>query len=157
MVIQRWQSVLLLCAVIMMVCFSFLSLGQIQMPEYTLNFTALGFRIEGEATAGGPAGWITYTWPLFIISLIAMILPAITIFCYKNLKLQKRLCLIELVLIVGVIGCGCVYGYRTFAPDYSVSWSSLALAPVIAFLADLFAYQRICADARLLREADRIR
>jgi hypothetical protein len=43
MVIQRWQSVLLLVAAVAMATFSFLSLGQIQLSDYTLNFTTLGF------------------------------------------------------------------------------------------------------------------
>lgn len=156
MQIQRWQSVLLLCAVVMMACFTFLSLGQIQMPDYTLNFTTIGFQIEGISTDGGPSGWSLYTWPLFAVSLLSAILPAVAIFSYKNLKVQKRICLVELLIIIVVIANACLYGYRSFSP-YSVSWSSLALAPVIAFLADLFAYQRICADERLLKAADRLR
>ena len=54
MVIQRWQSVLLLIAAVVMGCFTFMSLGQVQLPDYTCNFTTLGFDIEGIATDGGP-------------------------------------------------------------------------------------------------------
>ena len=50
MVIQRWQSVLLLIVAALMGSFTFLSLGQIQMPEESLNFTTLGFEIEGIPT-----------------------------------------------------------------------------------------------------------
>ncbi len=68
MVIQRWQSVLLLIAVIVMAAFTFMSLGQIQLPEYTLNFTTLGFYIEGEATNGAATGYVANTWLFFIVS-----------------------------------------------------------------------------------------
>ena len=40
MVIQRWQSVLLLIAAVVMGCFTFMSLGQVQLPDYTCNLTA---------------------------------------------------------------------------------------------------------------------
>lgn len=156
MVIQRWQSVLLLIAAVMMGCFTFMSLGQIQLPEYTCNFTTLGFSIEGEATGDGPTGYVLHTWVFFAVSLLSCILPFIAIFCYRNLRLQKRLCLLEILMLVGVTCIGCVYGYRTFA-EASVSWSSLIIAPLLAFFADVFAYNRICSDQRKLRAADRIR
>ncbi len=75
MVIQRWQSVLLLITTVMMGIFTFLSLGQIQLPEYTLNFTTLGFCIEGDATNGAQSGFVAHTWVLFILSLMSCILP----------------------------------------------------------------------------------
>ena len=55
-----------------------------------------------------------------------------------------------------VVAIGCSYGYWYF-DGYQVSWSSLIVAPLLAFVADIMAYNRICADQRLLRAADRIR
>ena len=157
MVIQRWQSVLLLCAVVLMACFTFLSLGQVQMPDYTLNFTSIGFKIEGISTEGAPSGYYLHTWPLFTVSLLSALLALVAIFSFKNLRFQKRLCLLELVLLVTVIAMGCVYGYKTISP-YSVSWSTLgAGAPLLSFIAVVMAYQRICADDRKLKAADRLR
>lgn len=153
MVIQRWQSVLLLCAVICMACFTFLSLGQLQSPEYTLNFTTLGFTYEG---SNAPAHYAASTWILFVISLLSAVLPFITIFLFKNLALQKRLCLIESLILVAVIIVGAVYGYH--APyEGTVSWSSLACAPFISLIAIAMAYQGISKDARLLRDSERLR
>ncbi len=156
MVIQRWQTVLLLIAAAVMACFTFMSLGQIQLPDYTCDFTTMGFKIEGEATNGGPTGYAAYTWPFFTVSLLSFMIPAIAIFCYKKLKLQKTLCLVEVLFLIAILGCGCGYGYFQF-PEAQVEWSSLIVAPLLALVADVFAYNRICADARLLRAADRIR
>lgn len=156
MVIQRWQSVLLLITAIVMACFTFCSLGQVQLEDYSLNFTTLGFSIEGESTEGGASGYVLYSWPMFIVSLLSAILPLINIFLYKNLSLQKMICLIEVLFILAVVGIGCIYGYNSFAPHY-VSWSSLIVAPLLAFLADVYAYNRIESDRRKLRDADRLR
>ena len=73
MVIQRWQSVLLLIVAALMGSFTFLSLGQIQMPEESLNFTTLGFEIEGIATDGAQSGFRAHTWIFFIVSLMSAI------------------------------------------------------------------------------------
>lgn len=156
MVIQRWQSVLLLIAAVVMACFTFMPLGQVQMSEYTCNFTTIGFEIEGTATDGGPSGYVMHTWGLFAVSLLSFIIPLVAIFCYKNLKLQKMLCVIEVLFLLTVTAMGCIYGYSTF-DGASVSWSSLIIAPLLAFIADIFAYNRICADNRRLRAADRLR
>lgn len=155
MVIQRWQSVLLLVAAVMMGCFTFFSLGQVQLPEFSLNFTTLGFSIEGEVTSG-PAGYVMHSWPLFILSLMSCVLPLINIFLFRNLRQQKTLCLIEVLFIVAVTCMGAYYGYYGIE-NGAVSWSSLIIAPLIAFFADVFAYFRINSDKKLLESVDRFR
>lgn len=156
MVIQRWQSVLLLIVAICMGCFTFMSLGQVQLPDYTLNFTTFGFSYEGEATNGAPVGYLMHTWGLFIVALLSAIIPVINIFLFKNLRLQKRLCMIEILFLIAVIAGGAIYAY-TGVDNGAVSWSSLVCAPFIALLADIMAFNRINADDRLLKSADRLR
>ena len=156
MVIQRWQSVMLLVTVALMACFSFLSLGQVQTADYTYNFTCLGFSIEGEPTDGTPHGYQIYTWFLFIVAVMSAILPLINIFNYKNLPLQKRVCLIEIVFILCAI---CIAGWEGYKgiPGYMCSWSSLALAPFLSLILMVMAWTFINKDHKLLKSVDRIR
>lgn len=154
MVIQRWQSVFLLISAVLMACFTFMSIGQVQMPEYSLNFTTLGFSIEGESTQGAPSGYICHTWIFFVMSLMSFLIPLINIFLFRNLKLQKTMCVVEVFFLLAVFGCG--INYLDFE-GYKVGWSSLIIAPLIAFISDLLAYNRIKADQKALRSADRIR
>ena len=156
MVIQRWQSVLLLIVAALMGSFTFLSLGQIQMPEESLNFTTLGFEIEGIPTDGAQSGYRAHTWIFFIVSLMSAIIPLINIFLFRNLRLQKTLCLVEVLFILATVGVGCVYGYSLLSPYY-VSWSSVIIMPLLAFLGDVMAYNRINSDLKLLSSADRLR
>lgn len=156
MVIQRWQSVLLLVAAVVMAVFSFASLGQIQTEDFSFNLTTLGLTYEGEATDGAPTGFAVNTWWFFAISLVSALLPLIAIFCFKNGKLQKRLCLIEVLFLVAVIACGAVLGYNV-VPGSAPSWSTVIICPFLALIADVMAYQRICADWRLLRDSERLR
>ncbi|MDE5813309.1 MAG: DUF4293 domain-containing protein, partial [Muribaculaceae bacterium] len=123
MVIQRWQSVMLLIAGVMMGIFSFCSLGQIQASDYTFNVTALGIVREGIATASGEATGIT-TASLFILSLLSAILPIIDIFCFKNLPLQKKVTLVS-ALFSAVAGIIAAFTASQFASDFSanVGWS----------------------------------
>ncbi len=156
MVIQRWQSVLLAIACVMMAFFTFLSLGQVQLPDATLNFTRVGFQIEGEQANGASNVWYMQTVHFCIISLLSAIIPLISIFLFKNLKLQMKTCLIEVLFIVVVIVIAGYEGYYAI-PDGTVSWSSMIVAPFIALIATVMAYSRISADYRTLRSVDRIR
>lgn len=155
MVIQRWQSVLLLIAVIMMALFSFMSLGQLQTDMYTFNFTALGFSVEGEYPAELKPEGIS-TWYFFAVSLLTAILPLIAIFCYRNYKLQCRLCLIECLLLACVCIIGASLAY-TVVDGAEVQWSSLVCAPFISLITVIMAYNRIVADRRAIDSINRIR
>lgn len=157
MVIQRWQSVMLLIAGVMMGIFSFCSLGQIQTADYTFVVTALGIAREGIATAAGEATGIG-TLVLFIMSLLAAILPLIDIFCFRNMALQKKVALVS-ALFACVAGVIAVFTASGFASDFkaSVGWSTFICAPVIALIADLLAFRLITGDQKKLRAADRLR
>ena len=147
---------MLLITAALMGCFTFLSLGQVQLETMSLNFTTLGFSIEGISTDGAPSGMEQYTWGFFLVSLMSCIIPLLDIFIYKNLRFQRMLCLVEMVFLLGVIAIAAIYGYWIFAPAH-VSWSSLALAPFLALFTTWMAWRMIGKDQRLLRSADRLR
>ncbi len=157
MVIQRWQSVMLLIAGVMMGIFSFCSLGQIQAADYTFNITSLGICREGIATAPDEATGIGTIY-IFVVSILACILPLIDIFCFRNMNLQKKVVLISALFTVaaGVIAAFTASG---FASDFgaSVAWSSFIGAPLVALIADILAYRLISGDQKKLRAADRLR
>lgn len=154
MVIQRWQSVLLLVAAGVMAAFTFMSLGQVQTPEITYNITTMGFAPEGVSTDGAQA--CVSTWYFFILSLLTVLVPLIAIFTFKRTSLQKTLCLVNVLFLIAVYAVGALTGYNTFDGG-TVGWSSLIIAPLLAICATIMAYNRIRSDERLLRSADRLR
>lgn len=155
MVIQRWQTLLLFVAAAVMACFSFLSLGQITTVDYTFNFTSLGFFEEGQP-AMGAENIVVHTWYFFILSVTTIVVLLLDIFLFKNLRLQKRVCLVGILFIVadacvaGLLGYCCIEGG-------SIGWSTVILCPFIALLSSIFAYYRMSADYNLLKSADRLR
>ncbi|MDE6536710.1 MAG: DUF4293 domain-containing protein [Muribaculaceae bacterium] len=157
MVIQRWQSLMLFMAALLMGFFTFMSLGQVQLPDLTtLNFTTFGFQYEGTQPTGAADPYYMQTWGFFVISLLTCILPFINIFLFKNTRLQKMVCLIELLLLVAVIVVGAIYGYNGI-DNAAVSWSTIICAPFLALIITVMAFNRISADERLLRSAERFR
>lgn len=153
MVIQRWQSVLLLVSVILMSCFSFLSLGQIQTEFVTYNFTACGIYAEGIAA---PESMPVSTWYIFAISILSVVLSLIAIFTFKNLRLQKRLCLLTVLAIICVIIACAIIAYQQFG-GANIEWSSIVCAPFISLISVIMAYQRINRDQKLIMASERLR
>lgn len=156
MVIQRWQSLLLLVAAVMMGCFTFFSLGQVTTQDFTFNFTSLGFSYEGEPTDGAPGGTYLSTWYFFAVSLTSAILLLIDIFLYGNLPLQKKVAWIGIIFIVASAAIAASLGYTTISGG-TIGWSSVALCPLFALVSVLLALGRIQSDHNKLRSADRIR
>ena len=156
MVIQRWQSVLLLVASIMMACFTFSSLGQVQTQDYSLSFTTLGFTYEGISANYAPGSYFLSTVYLFILSLTTSVLILLDIFLFKNLRLQKQVCLISILFIIASAAVAAGIGY-TSVEGYYVSWSSMALCPLLAVIACIYAFSCMRRDERRLKAVDRLR
>jgi len=158
MVIQRWQSLLLLVAAVMMGCYTFFTLGQIQTTEYTFRFTSLGFFYEGEPTDGAPGGTLINTWYFFILSLTTAVVLLADIFLYRNLNLQKRICLVGILMVIASAATCFALGYQAIEGALDVDWNSMSfIAPILALCASVLAYNRMQSDDRKLKAADRIR
>lgn len=156
MVIQRWQSVLLFFAALMMGVFTFSSLGQVQTADFTLNFTSLGFTYEGVATNGAPTGYFLHTWYFFIVSLASALLMLLDIFLFKNFRLQKSVCCISILFAIASTAVAAGIGYYS-VDGADVSWSTMAFCPLLAIFACIMALRCIRRDERLLRSVDRLR
>ncbi len=156
MVIQRWQSLLLLISAVMMAVFTFCSIGQISTEDFTFNFTSWGLTYEGEATDGAPTGTYLSTWYFFTVSLTSAILLLIDIFLYGNLPLQKKVAWIGIIFIVTASAIAASLGY-TAVEGGSISWSGVVICPLIALCGTLLALNRIQSDHNKLRSVDRIR
>ena len=83
MVIQRWQSVLLLVAAVMMSLFTFITIGSIEKDGVVYSFDTLGLH-----TSQGTA---CSTWAFFVLSLLSALLPLINIFkLNEEINLQEE-------------------------------------------------------------------
>lgn len=156
MVIQRWQSVLLLVAAVMMGLASFATLAQINSTDFTYLYSAVGVKYAGIPDADAPEGWVFRSWTLFILSIASAILPFISIFLYKNLKKQMSTVLISILFCITVSAIAGVSAY-TFATGASVDWTQVACAPLLALVAEVMAWQRIKSDKKKITDACRIR
>lgn len=147
MVLQRWQSLYLLLAAICMAVYAFLPVAEI-----TYNFNTFTLNMMGGITGFENMG---YMWSFFTISLLISVFTLITIFKFKNLKLQKNLCLISgcltLVLLVSLMIVTMMLDCSAFKITF------YNVLPVVTIVLFYMADGAITKDQKILSSYDRIR
>jgi hypothetical protein len=151
--IQRIQTLFLLGAVIFLALMLFLPLAEI-LAGGGITYTGMsrGLRIDSGEFA-------VSTWPVFILVLVTAVLLFITIFLYRNRKLQIRFCVYAIVLGFGQIGLMYYFWVLIFrqlvVEDFSIR--SPVVFPVVAIILTYLAFRGIRKDEILIRSIDKIR
>lgn len=131
MVIQRIQTLWLLISAALMV-----------------NVSILPY-----AEAGATKLYAYDNWPMAIISLLIIVLLCISIFSYKNLRLQKQITVIAFLFAIIFAAIAYIANANTEDVTYSiVSIICLTLSGIL----DIFAYRAMSKDQKRLRNADRL-
>ncbi len=95
------------------------------------------------------------------LTILSVILPIIIIFLYRKRELQFRLCIVEGIFVLGLVGFAVMgilrLGTITQAPGYVVNHTIWALSPIVALPFIVMSCKRILKDIWLLRDSDRIR
>ncbi len=151
--IQRVQTLYLLIATIFTAILLFMPLAYFCGPVSTGGITA--WQIELTDALGE-----TQIQPIYVVGILLLsstLLPLITIFLYRKRKLQMRLCLIELFLLIISFGAFAYHYTRQNNADTGGMVSPLLFLLLVAIVSVLMARWRIAKDEMLVRSLDRIR
>ena len=145
MVLQRWQSVFLLLAAIAMAVFTFMPVMGLVSDNGGVTLSALGCDQEGVSSM-----------VLLVLDCLSVILLLVTIFKYRDLKLQQRLCKVNILLLVAIIAFIVVMWLMQRGQAIAVLKPWIVL-PFVALFFTMWASGRIKADRKLLSDSERIR
>ncbi len=154
--IQRIQTVYLLLATIAMSLTLFLPLATIWQGGNEIIIKAW----FADGTVGFKAPLPLY---LGIILSVATALPFVTIFLYKKRMTQIRLCVSEIVLLLGSVAFIALYCYRMcdvlaeLMQELNFTLGFASLMPFVAIIFVVLAIRGIARDEALVRSLDRIR
>ena len=156
--IQRIQTIYLFLAAILMAMTLLMPLATFVYDGHESVLSAFGIT----AATGN------YTAPIFYcltaLLILPTLLPVVIIFLYKKRLLQIRLCVSEIILLLGslaFIGVFCWRFYDRIASLantevlFSLGWA--AFMPIIAIILVILAIRGIAKDEALVRSLDRIR
>lgn len=139
MVIQRWQTVLLALAVIVMAIFC-------STPFATIEASAE--QVESVYLKDAPV--------LMIVSILVGVILFLSIFMYKDLRRQMIMTLVSMVLLVAAIVTGIFIVYYAMPDAKLVIFGGVTLLVVTLVLA-LGAYSMMGRDRKLLDSYNRLR
>lgn len=135
MVIQRWQSVLLLISAI---------------------FVALAGILPYAVTANGVDVCAVQTPVLLCVDILVALLLLIDIFLYRNLRYQMKVTRLALGLIVVLEAAIAAYTCAGLE-GATISIIGGIVMPILALISSFVALRLMHRDYRLLRSADRLR
>lgn len=141
MVIQRIQSVYLLIAGVLMALVCFI------VPVASVS------SVEDGASA---SIYIFNLLPLLILNLITAVLLLISIFLFKNLKLQMSVVKVGIVLVICSAVIEAVVLYSQVA-DMVINWVGSALMLLFALIFSVLGLRAIKSDYKLLTSYNRLR
>lgn len=156
--IQRIQTVYLLISTGLMSALFFLPLAEYNLSDgSTMNLFYNGLIIVGK-------GIQMATIPITILLVLNILLNLISIFLYKNRKLQMRICIYNLILMIGLFGL-LFYYYKFGIEQLKVQIAELvsmrmlwtSILPVISAFFLYLAYKGVLKDELLIKSIDRLR
>ena len=151
--IQRIQSVFLLVALGLLVTMFFFPIAELVYETgEILTFNLTGFY----QTEAGITYSVSNQNSILAFGVIICALNLITTFMYKNRALQLRLCIYNILLLVGMTG---IILFVIYSIDNinSVSYSMPAVFPVIAAILHYLAFRGIRKDELMVQALSRLR
>ena len=154
--IQRIQTLYLLLATVAMSLTLFMPLATLWQGDNEIIVKAW----FADGIEGFKAPLPIY---LGIMLSITAALPLIIIFLYKKRMVQIRLCVSEIVLLLGSVAFVVIYGYllhdalSEIMPELHFTLGLASLMPVVAIIFVALAIRSIARDEALVRSLDRIR
>ena len=150
--IQRKQSIfLLLAAISSVLCLC------MQVGTYTPDGMGVGSKMMNLWILNENGSTDMKVCPLFVLLLMSATISLLTIFQYKKRLFQSKLCVFNMLFIVGWYVVFAVFGY-VLTPEQMTFHPELAAAfPAVTLVFIWMARRAILADERLVRAADRIR
>lgn len=132
MVIQRIQTVWLLVALVFIVLIGVLPLATLK---------------------AGSSLFVTDLPVLIVVDVLIGVLLFMSIFLFKNLKLQKKVTLLSMVMMVVLGVVSAFFIYRT-SPDAEIEWTGAILMLLGSLVFAYMAYQGMARDERKLKASD---
>ena len=154
--IQRVQSIYL--SLIILLSLLFLKGSYLTFSDSTGSVIKITFNGIIKSTGGQGSELLEKLLPLSAFIIVIPVLSLITIFLYKNRKIQMCFASIGIMIAAGLI---LVSGYYSFVVSSRYSVSIIAGAkmaiPVAILVLSIMAYRGIRKDDRLVKSYDRLR
>ena len=156
--IQRIQSLYLLCAIIFMAIFAFTPYFNIVTNDATYQLTSCGIKAVETAQADAATVVSSQNYIVLIITGLIMLLSLIAIFLFKNRVKQILVCKINILFYVTlyiIMGITAFMNYSALQGT-SFTTTTYVVFPICALITNWLAISAINKDEQLVRDSERM-
>lgn len=154
--IQRSQSIYLFAVTVLMSILLFIPVVEFVInQEEILVLYGYGVKIY----ENGVDSHLFTAFPLVFLTLIICMISLVNIFFFRKRGLQLRLCVLNILLLLGLMGLSFFY-YKYTKNQFTINIDNFKLGavfPIIAIILTFLAFRGIRADEDLIRSYDRLR
>jgi hypothetical protein len=154
--IQRIQTIYLLLTTL----FSIFFLGGkiLKFTDEAKNFIYIGLSGLKKFNEAGGTEQISMLLPLAVLLILIPVVSIITIFLFKNRKIQIKLAA-GLIFLVGLLILAIAYYTYSFSRNYNaeIQFGINLILPVLMLICSCLAYRRIKKDEEIVKSYDRLR
>ena len=158
--IQRIQSLYLLCAIIFMAIFAFTPFINLVAPvgTYTMNCMGISLATPAEILTDTAIVAASSNYILAIISALIVVVSLLSIFLFKNRMKQILLCKINILfyitlyVVMGLL----VYNNYTAVGATTFKTTTYIVFPICALITNWLAMSAINKDEQMVRDSERM-
>jgi hypothetical protein len=150
--IQRKQTIFLLLAIVLTIVCLCLPLGHFEPKGM-----GTGLKMYNLWLVDGNGGHNFSVWALFAILLVSCPINILAVFSYHNRILQSRLCVFNILLIIGWYIVFALFANIKGGDSFTFHLSITSCLPLIVLILYFMARRGIVKDEKMVRAADRIR
>lgn len=152
--IQRIQSLFLLITAIVAGLMFFMPVASLTIPDES-TYAFFTTKVVQVAT---PPVFIAYNWASMALNAMTFLLPLVIILLYKKRFLQMRLCVVNIILLIGMIVLMWVQVSNMTGETEAGRQLGISFCfPLIGIILTWLALRAIIKDITLLKSFDRIR
>lgn len=155
--IQRKQTIFLLLSAIALGLLHYFPLASFIGDKDSLIMYV--FKVVSLVPDQIPALPEYFIFPLLAVNTMIILLTVLTVFLFKNRRMQLNLLRFSLILLLLMIGSFFFYFVSILekASGGITNYEIGSYMPLVAFIFYIFAYRGIMNDEKLVRSADRLR
>jgi hypothetical protein len=155
--IQRKQSVFLLFSAIALALLHYFPLASFIGDKDSLVMYI--FKVESLVPGQIPVLPGYFIFPILAVNSMIILLTILTIFLFKNRRMQLNLLRFSLILLLIMIGSFFFYYVNVLekASGGVTQYEIGSYMPLVAFVFYILSYRGIMSDEKLIRSADRLR
>lgn len=156
--LQRVQSLYLLCSIIFMAIFAFMPYCSIETPDATYQINSWGIKATQVLETTSATIVSSSHYAVAIIVALTIILSIITIFLFANRTRQILLCKINILFYIALYIVMGIFTYINYhnMQGFEFTPNTYAIFPICALITNWLAMTAINKDEQMVRDSERM-